>query len=138
LGFNNYEISNYWKPWFECKHNIWYWNHSEVLGFWLWAYWFTNNFRYANSDSFKDYYAWKINFKNKLTEDDIFLEKVMFQLRTWGLKEENYKKLNTKKINYFIKNNYMFFSLSSEGFKPLLKLSDSWILVMDYIISEII
>lgn len=137
-GFNNYEISNYWKPWFECKHNIWYWNHSEILAFWLWAYWFINNTRYANSDSFKNYYASEKLFENKLNSEDIFLEKVMFQLRTSWIEENIYSKLDYEKINYFIENNYLKYSLSTEGFSPLLKLTDKWVLVMDYILQEII
>ena len=153
--FNNYEISNYWKPWFECKHNIWYWNHSEILAFWLWAFWYVNNIRYANSESFKNYYAQKKIFENKLTSEDIFLEKVMFQLRTSGIEQDISKKLDTKKINYFIENNYLESSLSTEGFSHLLNmennydsesssewqvinLTDKWVLVMDYILKEII
>ena len=145
--FNNYEISNYWKPWFECKHNIWYWNHKEILAFWLGAFGLThpqplpckegnNNekqlYRYANSDNFKDYYAWKKLFENKLDEEDIFLEKVMFQLRTSWIEEKIYKKLDTKKINYFIENNYL------EKKSNKIVLLDKWVLVMDYILKEII
>lgn len=136
--FNKYEISNYWKPWFECKHNIWYWKHNEILAFWLWAFWYVNNVRYANSENFKNYYAWKKIFENKLNKEDIFLEKVMFQLRTSWIEENTYKKLDTKKIDYFIKNNYLEFSFSAKGFSPLLKLTDKWVLVMDYILKEII
>lgn len=136
--FNKYEISNYWKPWFECKHNIWYWKHNEILAFWLWAFWYVNNVRYANSENFKNYYAWEKIFENKLNKEDIFLEKVMFQLRTSWIEENTYKKLDTKKIDYFIKNNYLEFSFSTKGFSPLLKLTDKWVLVMDYILKEII
>ena len=136
--FNNYEISNYWKTWFECKHNIWYWNHKDILAFWLWAYWLINNTRYANSDNFKDYYAWKKLFENKLNSEDIFLEKVMFGLRTLWIEENIFSKLNSKKIDYFIENNYLEYWNSTEGFSPLLKLTDKWVLVMDYILQEII
>lgn len=130
--FNNYEISNYWKPWFECKHNIWYWNHKEIIAFWLWAFWYVNNIRYANSENFKNYYAWEKIFENKLDKEDIFLEKVMFQLRTSWIEENIYKKLDTKKIDYFIENNYL------EKKSNKIILLDKWVLVMDYILKEII
>lgn len=132
VGFNNYEISNYWKIWYECKHNIWYWEHDEVYGFWLWAYSFVKWIRYSNSDNFKDYYLWKKLLINKLNKNDIFLEKVMFWLRTSWLEKILYEKLNTKKIYYFLENWY----LKKESDKLIL--TDSWVLVMDYILSEII
>jgi len=135
--FNNYEISNYWKPWFECKHNIWYWNHKEILAFWLWAYWYINNIRYANSEIFKNYYNWEKIFENKLTQEDIFLEKVMFQLRTSWIEESIYKKLDTKKIDYFIEKNYLESRECRPAF-PTINLTDKWVLVMDYILKEII
>ena len=140
--FNNYEISNYWKSWFECKHNIWYWEHKEVIAFWLWAYWLihrsstrstpTELIRYANSENFKNYYNWGKIFENKLTQEDIFLEKVMFQLRTSWIDESIYKKLDIKKIDYFIENNYL------EKKSNKIVLLDKWVLVMDYILKEII
>ena len=41
--FNPYEISNFAKKWYECKHNKSYWNHSNVIAFGLWAHFFINN-----------------------------------------------------------------------------------------------
>jgi len=140
--FINYEISNFAKPWSLCKHNKWYWEHKEVLAFWMWAYGLVKNFkgernknlyiRYANADNFKDYYAGKKIFEEKLNDKDLFLEKVMFQLRTNWLEKEIYKKLEREKINYFIKNWY----LKKESEKIIL--TDSWVLVLDYILKEII
>jgi len=143
--FTNYEISNFAKSWYECKHNKWYWEHKEVLAFWMWAWGFVSPYlaspkreeqkdfiRYLNADNFKDYYAGKKIFEEKLDENDLFLEKVMFQLRTNWLKKEVYKKLNQEKINYFIKNWY----LKKESKKIVL--TDAWVLVLDFILKEII
>jgi len=54
--FNSYEISNFSKSGYECKHNKSYWNHSNVLPFWLWAHWLLNNVRFNNSEDFSSYY----------------------------------------------------------------------------------
>ncbi len=132
IGFNNYEISNFWLKDYECKHNISYWNHNKILAFWMWAWGLVNWKRYLNADNFKDYYAWKKIFEDKLTKNDIFLEKLMFGLRTSGISEDIYSKLDSERINYFIENNYLI--KKSEK----IILADKWILVMDYILKEVI
>lgn len=131
-GFNRYELSNFAKPEFECKHNRAYWDHSDVVAFWLWAHWFIQNTRYAYPNNFKDYYSWIIEYKERLTLDDLFLEKVMFSLRTNWLWEELYEKFDQKKIKYFIKENLLNFQDNK------LILCNNWVTLIDYIIKEII
>lgn len=130
--YNRYEISNYAKPWFECQHNISYWNHWEVIAFWLWAYGYCNNTRYRNSDNFIDYYWRKNIISDKNNSEDIFLESVMFGLRTSWINWELEKKLDTKKIKYFLEEKYLIRK------NNLLQLTDKAVPVMDYILSEII
>lgn len=129
--FNRYEISNFSKPWFECRHNKAYWDHSEISWFWLWASYFLNKTRYTNSDNFSDYYTNNNKFSEKLTSRELFLESIMFGLRTTGIKKENYKLLNQEKIQEFIEN---WFLKYEESF---LKLNDKWIVFLDYILREI-
>ncbi len=129
--FNRYEVSNFALPWFECQHNKAYWNHSNILAFWLWAHGLINNTRYSNSEKFIDYYSNKQK-KEKLSKNDIFLETVMFQLRTDWLIKNIYKKLNQDKINYFIEEKYL------QKKSDRIILSDKWVLVLDYILKEII
>ena len=131
-GFNSYEISNFAKTWYECKHNGAYWNHSNILAFWLWAHGFINSTRYSNSEGFLDYYSGKQIIDEKLDSNDLFLEKVMFQLRTSWFKKEVYEKLDTNKLNEFIKESYL------EKKSDRIFLLDKWVLVLDYILSEII
>jgi len=130
--FNKYEVSNFAKTLYECKHNKAYWNHSEVLAFWLWAHWFIDWIRYSYPDNFKDYYDWKIIIEDKLQEDDIFLEKIMFLFRTNWLSSDLYLQLNQEKLYYFIDNSYLKIE------NNILKLEDKWVLVLDYILSELI
>jgi hypothetical protein len=56
----------------------------------------------------------------------------MFSLRTLWINQELEKKLDTQKIKYFIDEKYLIRQ------NNLLKLSDTWVAVMDYILSEII
>lgn len=47
-GYNQYEISNYAKDGFECKHNILYWKCEDYIGLGVSASGFLNKIRYSN------------------------------------------------------------------------------------------
>lgn len=47
-GFQHYEISNYAKPGFECRHNIGYWTRQDYLGLGLGAASLIDEVRYSN------------------------------------------------------------------------------------------
>lgn len=130
--FRRYEISNFAKKWYECKHNMSYWNHSDVLAFWLWAHWFINKYRFSYFDKFEDFYKDKNFIEEKLDKNDIFLEKILFWLRTNWLKNNLQKKLDIKKVQEFIELWYLKIE------DNILKLEDKWVLVLDYIIKEIV
>jgi len=134
--FSNYEISNFWKAWYECKHNIWYWTHKETFAFWLSASWLVKQkndfFRYSNFDNFLDYYSQKKVTFEKLTKNDIFLEKLIFWIRTKWISHNLIKNLDQEKLDYFLNNKYLFLD------NNYYRLTNKWILVMDYILSELI
>lgn len=54
-GYERYEISNYAKPGYECKHNIGYWKRVEYLGFGLGASSFYKGMRYHNEEDMDQY-----------------------------------------------------------------------------------
>ena len=54
-GYNQYEISNYCKPGFECQHNIGYWTRENYLGLGLGASSLVDNVRYSNTVDLFDY-----------------------------------------------------------------------------------
>lgn len=54
-GYSRYEISNYAKPGYECKHNIRYWKREEYLGLGLGASSLIGNKRYKNLSDIEDY-----------------------------------------------------------------------------------
>ena len=75
IWFNRYEVSNFAKSSYECKHNQSYWNHNDNIWFWLSAHSFVNWRRFANSNKFENYYKWELDYKEILKEEDLFLEK---------------------------------------------------------------
>lgn len=54
-GLKQYEISNFARNGFECRHNLKYWQCEEYIGFGAAAHSFYKGTRYCNSDSIKDY-----------------------------------------------------------------------------------
>lgn len=130
--FHRYEISNYAKQGFECEHNKAYWSHKNMIAFWLGAYGYINNIRYRNSENFMDYYARKNIISEKNSPQDIFIEKIMFELRTSWIQKNKLEKLDKNKIDYFLENNYL------EEKNDTIILTNKWIPVMDYILGEIL
>ena len=55
FGYDRYEISNYAKPGFACRHNMGYWNRAEYLGFGIGAASLYKESRFFNSDILEDY-----------------------------------------------------------------------------------
>lgn len=56
-GFARYEISNYAKPGYECRHNIGYWTGVDYLGLGLGASSYTHGYRYHNVTDMEEYLA---------------------------------------------------------------------------------
>ena len=54
-GFRQYEISNWARNGFECKHNLQTWHNRTYLGFGAGAHGFANNMRVSNVIRIKDY-----------------------------------------------------------------------------------
>lgn len=57
-GFEHYEISNYAKPGYHCRHNRTYWENRPFYGFGMGATSFVNGDRVARPRKTHDYYAW--------------------------------------------------------------------------------
>lgn len=54
-GYERYEISNYAKKGYECRHNIGYWTGVEYLGLGLGASSYTYGYRYHNTENLQEY-----------------------------------------------------------------------------------
>lgn len=90
-GFKQYEVSNFGKPGFECRHNLAYWQYKNYIGFGPSAHSFVNSKRWWNYTSLKRYIS-EIE-KNgtasasseQLTDEEMLEEFVMLSLRSRGL-----------------------------------------------------
>lgn len=92
LGFRQYEISNWAKPGWECRHNLLYWKLEEFLGVGVSAWGFLGNERYGNTRSILKYEKFikeglkPIEHRVQLDQEELEKEKIMLGLRlTEGL-----------------------------------------------------
>ena len=99
-GYARYEISNFAKPGFMCKHNLVYWNRGDYLGFGVAAHSYIAGVRFSNVEDTAQYNTC-INLKGKppvlaakeLTKEEKKEEFVMLELRTAaGLNTKEYEK----------------------------------------------
>lgn len=117
-GFHRYEISNYAKPGFECKHNLKYWDDGvSYLGIGVAAHSYIDGYRYYNTkrldtyiDDMKDGKS-AVYSREYVSDEERREERIMLSLRTTkGLDLEKFKKdfnedllrTHTDVINRFI------------------------------------
>jgi len=92
-GYLQYEISNFAKSGFKCRHNIKYWDREDYYGFGAGAHSLIQNVRYNNPDSITDYINGKDKEYTHLSKTDAENEFIFLALRkTEGLSLEKYKK----------------------------------------------
>lgn len=88
-GYEHYEISNYAKVGYHCRHNLVYWENKPYYGFGMGAASYTNNQRFTRPKTRKSYYEWVNQLKESgynisspsLSNVDILLETLMLGLR---------------------------------------------------------
>ena len=93
-GFRQYEISNFAKEGFECRHNITYWRTEEYRGFGLGAHSYVDGTRFHNSDDMKEYMAGggRLDME-KLTPEEMQEEFMFMGLRmNEGISREEFLK----------------------------------------------
>ena len=134
FGYHRYEISNFAKSGFECKHNLGYWQQKEYVGVGLSAHGFEDGVRYFNTSDIKTYFLTlgenrlPTEGKTALSPSDAEFEAIMLALRTTdGLDarafEDKYNCNFFEKYNIPIKKTEAFtefsggrFRLKKEGF----------------------
>ncbi|HSP86771.1 MAG TPA: radical SAM family heme chaperone HemW [Ignavibacteriaceae bacterium] len=145
-GFEQYEVSNFAKPDFECTHNKAYWEYRDYLSFGPSAHSFVGGKRWWNFSSLKKY-IFEIKNNNHavagseiLNEQQMFEEYIMLALRSTGL---NLNDLQNKfgntwfkgKLNYFNQLKKMNLLIMSED---KIQLTKNGYALCDEILSNIL
>lgn len=82
-GFERYEVSNFAKKSFRCKHNLVYWRENRYFGFGASAAGFVKNTRYVNNFSVADYTH---NIDTVSCAENISVEEEMREFAMLGLR----------------------------------------------------
>lgn len=119
-SFLQYEVSNFAKEGFQCRHNNTYWHYHDYISFGPSAHSFSNGKRWWNYSSLKMYIS-NVDLYGKaeagseiLNEEKMLQEYVMLNLRSSGLKKDEF----IKRFGYdWIERNLNYFkSLEQQGF----------------------
>lgn len=135
-GYNRYEISNFCKTGFECKHNLNYWNRGEFLGVGLSAYSFLNGTHFENTKNLNDYLTKKYQKQNieKETLKTAEEEFIMLALRLeQGLDIKKFNK--TFGENFLIKFEKQIKKLKDNN---LIRIEQNHIIINNFEVSNMI
>ncbi|MBK3332730.1 radical SAM family heme chaperone HemW [Persephonella atlantica] len=137
-GFSRYEISNWAKEGYQCRHNLLYWKRKEFLGLGVSAWSFANRKRFGNTKNLHVYMEkvkkgeFPVEFVDLIDDKEEKKEKIFLGLR---LKNGIDIKLVKDKMN-FLRN------LEREGFIEIkgekVSLTPKGIFVSSYISSQLI
>ena len=84
-GYEHYEISNYARANYHCRHNLTYWHNLPYYGFGMGAASYLDGYRFTRPRKTQEYYQWITDGCHwqveSLSEEDRFLETLMLGLR---------------------------------------------------------
>jgi len=99
-GFIQYEISNFSKPGYECKHNLKYWECDEYIGIGVAAHSYYKRVRFFNCGSLNEYMKENKREYDELTVDDKIKEFVIMGFRKIeGIRKKDFSKRFNKEIS---------------------------------------
>lgn len=101
-GYARYEISNYARENYSCRHNVGYWRRTDYVGFGIGAASLIDNSRFQNSSSLQDYLRNPVGCRSgeQVLDTEEQMEEFMFLgLRmTTGVSTEDFRKNFGKEI----------------------------------------
>lgn len=138
-GFEHYEVSNWARTGFRCRHNLKYWRRDDYLGLGPSAASLIDSLRFQNSSSLDEYNANNSIYEvEELTEEQAELEELYLSLRTSdGISLQRLEKLRiVSDINTKLE------SIKSEGLLELhsdrVTLTEEGMFVLDSIVRYLI
>lgn len=119
-GYMQYEISNYAKPGYECRHNLKYWTLEEYIAFGPSASSYIEDQRWTNSKNIGRYIELvesgkpAYDFIEKIDEKTSVTEHIMLGLRSSGIYFDDFKKRHnidfpetySKSVKTLLENNW--------------------------------
>jgi len=98
-GFEQYEISNFARPGYQCRHNIGCWTRAPYLGFGCAAHSFFDECLMMNPAELDAYLAGKEPKVERISAEDARFESMMLGLRmTRGVKDEDFTRMHGMSI----------------------------------------
>ena len=85
-GFHRYEISNYARDGYECRHNVGYWIRRDYLGFGIGAASLIDNVRFQNEKSLGAYLAHPLESREE--EQTLTVQERMEETMFLGLRQD--------------------------------------------------
>lgn len=117
-GYNQYEISNFAKPGFECRHNILCWETNEYFGFGAGAHSYIGDYRYSNECDIEKYIH-KIELHPENTE--VKFDKNESYKIFPAISEKTFLTMEEKEKEFFLLGFRMTKELTEERFYNLFK-----------------
>lgn len=138
-GYERYEISNYAKTGYACKHNLGYWERKEYLGLGLGASSLIGNVRFQNTEEMNKYLEYSDDVEKRkqneemLTKEEEMEEMIFLGLRKMeGILKKEVEAFCGERIEKMISQGFL------EEIKGRVRLTDKGIDISNYVFAEIL
>lgn len=138
-GYERYEISNYAKKGYACRHNLGYWERKEYLGLGLGASSLIGNVRFQNISEMKTYLQCaddkekRIENREVLTKEEELEETIFLGLRKMeGILKKEVESFYGEQIKKMICQGFL------EELEGRIRLTDKGIDISNYVFAEIL